>query len=125
MMLKSVKAKRKKKGITGIYNKLYGGIMSIYCIYKIFNCILHILNLKYSDGSSWITKLLSILTRLIFFKNIDWNSIGQFISFVFVGLMTITSIKNLVSKSYKIITSFERFENNKLKEVLLLLFVIL
>ena len=114
IMSKSVKASKKRKGVLGIYNKLYGGLMTIYCLYRVINCILHLCGLKRVDGTSWISKFLSLLTQFVHLS-IDWNAIGHFLSFFMIGILVIIGVKGLVSKTLKILQSFELFESRKMK----------
>ncbi|BFU19497.1 hypothetical protein KM1_141500 [Entamoeba histolytica HM-3:IMSS] len=114
IMCESQRAYKKKKGVVGIYNKTYGGIMSVYCIYKLMNCIIHVIGLTHSDGSSWITKVLSIITKFIHIE-VDWDSVAQILSFGMVGILVITGIKGLLSKAIKIITSCNNLSSERVK----------
>ncbi|EDR28459.1 hypothetical protein, conserved [Entamoeba dispar SAW760] len=114
IMCESQRANKKKKGVIGIYNKTYGGIMIIYCIYKLINCIIHIIGLTHSDGSSWITKTLFIITKFIHIE-INWDSIAQILSFGMVGILVITGIKGLLSKTIKIIISCNNLSSKRVK----------
>ena len=114
MISKSLKVSKKRKGIKGMYNLILGGIMTFYSLFRLYNCIFHLLGLKRKDGTSWVSKFMNLLTNSVHI-NIDWNIVGYFLSFFMIGMLVMTGVKGILSKAFKIIMSFERTQSKELK----------
>ncbi|KAL7716115.1 Abscisic acid G-protein coupled receptor-like domain-containing protein [Entamoeba marina] len=114
MINESNRVQMKRKGTIGTIGIVYGFVMSLYCIYKLLNCTIHVIGLTRSDGSSWITKFLNVISKFVHIP-IDWDIIGQYLSFVMVGIMVLTGIRGLTNKSTRIITKFDKLKSKKLK----------
>ncbi|ELP87469.1 hypothetical protein EIN_097560 [Entamoeba invadens IP1] len=113
-MSDSFESEKRKKGVVGVYHKSYGLVMTLFCIWKLLNSFIHLVGLTSNRGTSWVTKSLNILSRVVHLP-IDWNIIAYYISFVMVGILVITGVKGILSKTLKMITSFDETNNSKIK----------
>lgn len=85
---------RYSKTLKGMYFNVLGYFFSIYCLSKIFMCIINIIFNRVGK-KDLITKGFEILVQYLGF-NVDVSFWSQHVSFILVGIMIVTSIRGLL-----------------------------
>lgn len=97
------------KTLKGRFYNALGHVLSLFCIYKLLNTTINLLFSRYSFTDP-VSRLLHICND---YFGLDFNSFGLVISFLFVFILVVASIRTLLLLSFRFFTRFSRIASRE------------